>query len=124
MGVLDGPLRSVSKQLLDQFGTSVTLKRETGGSYDTSSREVTGGSDESQTVSGTLDKYKARYGQTADDGHIESGDRKLTIPALELDWVPEVGDQAVLEGHEFEVLDAHPVYSGDEVAVYELHLRR
>lgn len=124
MGILDGPLRSVSKQLMDQFGTQVTLERETGGSYDTSTREVTGGSAGSQTVRGTLEKYKARYGQTADDGHIESGDRKLTIPALDLDWVPEVGDQATLEGQEFEILDAHPVYSGDEVTLYELHLRR
>lgn len=124
MTVLDGPLRSVSQQLMDQFGTEATLTREEGGSYDTSTREVTGESESSQTVQGTLTKFKARPGQSEGPEGVEGSDRKLTIAAEGLDWAPEVGHTATIEGHEHEVLDVHPVYSGDQVTLYELHLRR
>jgi len=124
MTVLDGPLRSVSQQLMDQFGTEATLKRSTGGSYDTATRDVVGESADSQTIRGVLTKFKARPGQSEGPENVEQGDRKFTTAAQGLDWAPEVSHTVAVEGHEFEVLDVHPVYSGDQVTLYELHLRR
>lgn len=121
---LDAPLRDVSAQLLGQFGTQVTLTRTTDGEYWPSGRKVVGESEESQTVSALLEKYKARYGEQQTPETVQAGDRKLTIPAQGLDWPPAVGQTATFEGHDHEILHVHPIYSGEQVALYELHARR
>lgn len=120
---LDAPLRSVSQKVIDKFGQSVTLRIVTAGSYDPSTRTASN-TDADQTVNGIITKPSLGASQFSEAGAVRLGDRQVTIPAKNLTTVPDTSSLVVIDSKEYEVVEVNPVYSGDEVAIYELLVRR
>lgn len=134
MGVLDGPARSVADQLLGQFGTDVTFIARVDAEaddYDPDELSFPRASDESVTVSGQVSDFKARPKTTESDG-VRQADFTVTVPANAFEEAasavsfsaPETGHRVKFGGREHDVVDIDPLYSGDQVATYRVHVRR
>jgi len=118
MGVLDGPLRAVSKTVIDTFGTAGTLTHRTEGAYNVTTGTSTP-TTSTTAVNGTLSDYSANE---RGDG-IRATDLKFTIPAASVTTAPDPDDTVTIDGTVYQVVDVRPTYSGDQVAIYELQLR-
>lgn len=123
MGTLDGPLRRTARQLLNTFGTSATLHMLKPRAIDTSTG-TTGAPKETEVpVRGAIEQYKARFA-AGEAGGVRDGDVQFTIAAAELTRAPATTDRVTIEGRKYQIVHVDSTYSGDQVALYALHLRR
>lgn len=118
MGVLDSPLRSVAKTILETFGTSITFTRTTQGDY-----SITSGS-RAETLAttstyGRLDDYRA---YELRDG-IRATDQKLTVPAKDLSFTPNVDDRVTVGSDEYGVIDVGRELATDQAVIYVCQIR-
>lgn len=130
---LDKPLRKVSRSLLRKFGVPVTVSlKGDPGVYNPTTRMAADPDDPVAVPTRALvEPFKARVQERQGGGGLTSSavrarEAKWTVPALDFEASrgPRPGDQAVLGNYTFEVLGVDPVYSGEQVAIYELHVRR
>lgn len=126
MSVLDGPLRAVAKNLARTFGREGTIEYVSTGGYNTTTGTA-GQSTTSETVQGAVENYSSRE---IDGTTVLRGDLKWTIAAKDIDE-PRPNDlvdfgEETPDGKRIRwtVVDPHPVYSGEQVALYEVQLRR
>lgn len=143
MGALDTALPSVAKQLLAQFGTLIVLRQMNEGEYNTTTgrRERTS---RDRVVKGLFEPYKARFALERSASGARGSDLQVTIAALQdgdpdLFRAPSETDRVVLGdwvnhgtdalpdihgGQVHEIIHVDPVYSGEAVALYVLHVKR
>jgi len=118
MGLLDSALRSVSKTILDTFGTAVTVTQVVQSAYDPEDGNWT----ETTTAvscNGRLDEYMAyEVG-----GDIRATDQKLTVPAIDLTFTPGVGDRVTVGSNTYGVVSVKETLATDSAAIYELAIR-
>lgn len=104
--------RDVTK-LLATHGYALTLKRlKVGGSYDTTTGAVTGGTTSTATIRGVFIDYNER---DIDGTNVLADDRKLLVQADGLTLTPEVGD---LIDDEVRLERVRRLKSGDTVIAY------
>ena len=118
MGVLDSPLRSVAKTVLQTFGQAVTFTRTTPGDYSITSgtrAEVTA----TTSTYGRLDDYTA---YEIRDG-VRATDQKLTVPAIDLTFVPNTDDRVTVGSDEYGVIKARRTIATDQAAIYVCQIR-
>lgn len=118
MGILDGPLRALSKTVLDTFGTSVTVTQVTEGVYDPEDgnwAETT----TAVTVNGRLDEYLAHELV----GEIRATDQKLTLPSKDLTFTPAVGDRVTVGSSVYGVVNVNETLATDSAAIHVLAIR-
>ena len=115
MGALDG-LLSVSQSLHQTFGTSATLRRVARAAYDPATLTATE-TETDETVKVVFGKFRAD--EIA--GPIEVGDLKCTMYVT---TAPLVGDRVLIGSDEYAIVMVGSQYATDEVAYYELALRR
>lgn len=123
MAVLDAGLRSAADQLIRKFGKSMTLTLVTTASYDPATSATTGNNTTSVTVRGVIEQYKARFGEAEMD-QVKRGDYQVTIAAKGLTRAPATQDTLTFDSKVHEIVHVDPVYSGDQVAIFTLHVRR
>lgn len=118
MGVLDSPLRSVAKTILQTFGTAVTFTRVTPGDY-----SITSGSGAETTATtstyGRLDNYRAFE---LNNG-VRATDQKLTIPAIDLSFTPNQDDRVTIGTDEYELVDVGREIATDQAAIFVCQIR-
>jgi len=143
MGALDAALGTVSKQLIDQFGTPLVLRQVDDGEYDT----TTGRKERirrDRIVKGVFEPYRARFAKGRPPSGTRASEFQITIAAQQgsdpdLFRAPAETDQVVLGawvnygtdelpdvrgGEVHEIVHVDPIRSGDDVALYVLHVRR
>lgn len=118
MGLLDGPLRAVSKTILDTFGTSVTLTRVVPGTYDPEDGDWAA-TTTTTTVNGRLDDHMAHELT----GEIRATDQKLTIPAIDVTTEPKIGDRVTVGTDIYGVVNVRTILATDSAAIYALAIR-
>lgn len=145
MGILDSPARNVARTLIGQFGRRMVLRRKAPQEYDPAegSTSDAGAGPVDQVVRGIFERFKARFAEGEEDARADA-QYQVTIAAAGLirnefvDRPPETGDYVILDaqiagsttnpivdgGTEYRVVHVDPTYSGDEVAVYVLHVAR
>lgn len=116
--MLDAPLRKVAKTVLRKFGTPVTF-RTTAGTYNATTMVLTE-TDTDVTIKGRLDEYTDRELQ----GTVKAGDRKLTVPALDLTTAPTPATKVLVSGLVYDVVRVDPHLATDQAAIYVIQLRR
>ena len=123
MGTLDAPARKLSVKLIEKFGKQITLRFVSAGAYDpdTLSSAIT---PTDQTVRAIIEQYRARFQMGETGSAVREGDRQAWIAAKGLTRAPTTADRVVIDSEEYEILNLDPVYSGDQVAIYALHVRR
>lgn len=124
---LDSPLRRVAQKVLATFGTSVTIRRVTGTAYNTTTRTMTPTTADT-TVKARIDEYTDRElgfsvaTQTAPP--IRAGDRKVTVAAADLAYVPSVDDKVMIATLIYDVIRVQPELATDLAAIHVLQVRR
>lgn len=116
---LDSALQSVASRVLTIFGTSVTIRRVTVGTYSTATRSQAP-TNTDYMVKGRLDNYTDKEIQ----GTIQAGDRKLTIAAADVVFVPVPHDKAVIGSVPFDVVAVTREQVVDSPALYILQIRQ
>ena len=118
MGLLDTPLRAAAKSVIGTLGTSVTLRQIALGTPNikagTQSNTAT-----DTTVTGVLESYKNR--EVSDI--VQATDRKLTIAASVVSFIPDLNDQVVISSVVYAIKDVQTVQAQDSAALLVLQLR-
>ncbi|MFW6084874.1 MAG: hypothetical protein ACODAA_06645 [Gemmatimonadota bacterium] len=123
MGILDGVARSVTKQLIGQFGKPAVLVTP-GQDYDPSTLR-TSGTPSRRSISVLVgDTTRLRELGFHETGEVEHGDLVFEVAASELGSDPSTKQQVVLDERIYAVVQVKPLYSGEEVAKWALHVRR
>lgn len=101
------------KRLLATHGYDVTLKRvQDGGTYNTTTGRVSGGTTTTETVRGMFINYLK---EEVDGSSIEADDRKLILQALGMTMVPDTGD---IVNDEVQIINVQTIQSGATVVAY------
>lgn len=117
MSILDGVLPPVARDLIRQFGASVTLNVMTE-TFDPATQRGT----QTPTAIPTKavpDSYRASEIQ----GDVQANDFKLIFAALLLANPPKNGDHVTFRGQDGIILDVDPLFTGDLVAAYVCQVR-
>lgn len=123
-GALDTEMRALAVELTDELGKAVTLIREET-AYDPSSGETTTmTSTASANATPPADFTLSRIDGTL----IQQGDTVIDVPAQGLDMgtpdAPQQTDKVRIDGTKWGIVQVGKVYSGEQIALYRLHLRR
>lgn len=120
MALLDSAMRTLGQTLVPQFGKDGTITREDG-SYDPSTRSVSSSTTD-YSATGVVEDFPTHL---VDGDQVQHGDIRWTVNAKGLSITPEPTSDTVTLGSEtFSLVRVNAVYSGDNVALWELHLRR
>lgn len=119
-GALDARMRSLAERLVDKFGKPVTLRR-TSSTYN----PVTGTTSETtanHAVNAVVELYEDRL---IDGSLVQVGDMRVTVPAASLSVEPSTTtDTLILDGDTWQLVRVLPVWSGEQVATYQLQVRK
>jgi len=116
---LDTSLRKVASSVLNKLGTAAILRHVTGSGYDTATGVATSSTTD-VTVKGRLDDYLDR--EFSD--RIQRGDRKFMIAASDVIFPPVAGDEVLIGGQSFRVIDPVRIeWVQEQAAVYVLQIR-
>lgn len=126
MAAFDNTFRAVGTTLTSLFGFSGTYISIVDNGIDTSTG-LPSLSENSQPITVTP---PAEYKVEAIDGTIVQSHDMFTLVAGEA-WdavfpsiQPEIGDKMTINNQEYAVVNPNPVYSGEQIAVYKIQLRR
>lgn len=119
-GKLDKQMRLAAQRLVDDFGKPVTIRRTTS-TYDVQlGKTYTSTTD--YNVNGALENYADRR---IDGSLILSGDLQVTIPARDLAITPDQEtDALILDSETWSIVNLSRIYSGEQVAVYQMQVRQ
>lgn len=128
MGALDGPLRKAAAVVIKAFTTKKAVLTRNVRTY----TPGTGVESNEQTQYSMFAAPPFPVTQREADGtSILVGDLKTIVSAeaveaanMPIDLSKDVTVTAVVAGRAYELYKIEPVYSGDQVAVYTLYLRR
>jgi len=119
-GKLDSVLVPLANKLVNDFGKTVTYKQRVS-SYDATTGKTTFTETESSAIITPPEPYR----QNRIDGTtIQAGDAVANIAGSSISFVPAISDRIDLNGSDWQVVRVNPVFSGEEVAIYELQLRQ
>lgn len=113
-----------TKEMIDEFGTAIVLKRETGDYVDPATQTFNEGTTTSDSLKAVLDDYKAH--QIVDGGNIRYGDKKLIIAQSDLVNLsePASGDIIEIASVRYKVISAVGMSAGDKYVGYEVQIRK
>ena len=124
-GALDSLARGLASSLLGQYGKAMTLTRTVAGAYDPATGTTGAPTVTAVAVNGYLDGFSLQgYGTAFKEGLIQDGDQKASIPALGLSFDPAPGDTLTIDGWPWTVIKAQPTWSGEQVAMWDLQVRK
>ena len=129
MALLDSAFRDLAKTLLTVMGVSATLKRVTPGTYSPISGESGTPTETEYSVKASPPEgySKDLIDWTAASGRFDvilRDDLKTYIAAKGLTVVPTPStDYLTISGNKYRVVKSNLVWSGDQVALYEVQLR-
>lgn len=114
---LNPALKALASKLSTQFGQACTLRKIT-----VTTNPATDSVSESITdcpCSGVIEEYS--LGEVR--GLIQQGDQKIMLPASQLTFIPEAGQQLLTEGKTYRVIYAQRTGMEGQAIIYQLTLR-
>lgn len=117
---LDGPLRAVAKNVMRRFGAEGTIEYVGTGTYNPTTGTASSDVDKTLTAKGLVERYTSAE---IDGTLVLRGDLKWTVAALGID-APRPNDLVTIDEKRHTVISVSPTWSGEEVALYALQLRR
>lgn len=120
-GALDTRMRATASRLINKFGATMTLRRQAG-VYD----PATGKNTETATDYAIVGSPPSPVDLRRVDGEmIKQGDAETILAASDLTVAPDqTTDHIVFAGETWSVVAVEPIYSGEQVAAYQLRLRK
>lgn len=111
-------MAATAARLLEKFGSTVTVKRETGGSVDPVSGVVTSGSQTTYSPNGVLTKFPDNL---IDGTRIQASDRKLILDDT---IAPLLTDKVTIQGEDWTLQEIMTVNPAGTAIIYECVARR
>ena len=121
---LDVKARATALRLIAKLGKTVGYISVADGIYDPATgaavpTEVTYG------VKAIVEDFTYRNaGAGFSAGLVREGDKKITIAASGLTFTPKAGDKFTVDSVVFEVLNTRQTYSGELIALFDIHGRK
>lgn len=112
--------QETASNLIMKFGKIITLSRQSKGIYDPATGELPASSISNLSVKALVKDYKPTEFIS---GTIETGDKKVTLAALNLAQ-PNVGDKVTIDLLDYTVIAVKTTWSGELAALYELQVRK
>jgi hypothetical protein len=119
-GALDTRMRSLAQRLTDKFGKAVVLREFAGNTFDPSTGQNTA-SYTDHNANAVVRSYAERL---IDGSSVQVGDLEVSVPAKDLTFVPDTQDRLRMDGVEYAIVNPQRTYSGEQVALYVLQVRR
>jgi len=117
-GSLDKSARQLALKLLQKFGKIGSLSQENEGVYDPDTGQTTEVPPTLYPITFFIDSQKT--GQLRANGLISNTDSIILVSALELGTIPKANDDITATSISTSIKSLEPVWSGEEVALYEL----
>ena len=119
MTSLDVKFRKLATDKIAQFGKAVTHTVTTAGAYDPATGSLTP-STTTATLKAIISDYKP---QAFGVGLVLAGDKKLSIAAADI-TAPKPGDTITLDGVVWTVMNVQETWSGEQVAMLDIQVRK
>lgn len=119
MTALDRKFRSLATRLIAKNGKGVTYTSISNGSYNAADGSVTN-TETTATIKAIIEDLGSQSGK--ESWQVQAGDKKFTIAAESLQS-PKKGDKITLDGVVYSVVDVKEIWSGEQIAVYEIQGR-
>ena len=122
MTELDQEIPGLTTDIINEYGKSCRYTLRTPGNYDTTTSTVTPG-EVPIDLKCVLEPYKGQG--FANQTLIEAGDMKAYIPQSYFDGKgkPTSGDGLLVDTDNYRVINAQAIYSGELIALWEMHIR-
>ena len=111
-------LKKAASKTLSKLGGDVTIRQVTAGSYNTTTGAITESTSDT-TVKGVL----SNVSKSEVNDLIESQDKRLTISAGDLSFVPTTKDRDVISSVEFKVIQIITNEQNNTAVSFDLILR-
>jgi hypothetical protein len=118
---LDSRLVPTAQRLLDKYGATATYGDPSTKSYDPVTSAVTESGATNPTIKITPPTHYSRH--LIDGTMIQASDMQTFVAAQDLTFVPKRGYTLTLGSLVWRIERVGPIYTGDEIALYELQLR-
>lgn len=119
---LDKKMRATAERLITKFGKAAQYTQHSDGAYDPSTGAVSSAGPDSHNV--TIAPPAGYDEHFVDGDSVQSSDLKTSLSASMISFEPAVRDELTVDGKRYTILHVNPLYSGEQVALYELQLRR
>jgi hypothetical protein len=118
---LDATARATAERLIRAFGKAVTIRRVTR-SFDPASGKATETHEDFPAKISPPERFREAL---IDGTLVRAGDLRAQLAAEGLTIIPEPArDRIVIDGTAWDLLRVDPVMSGEQTALYTLHLRK
>lgn len=121
MTALDTKLRATASKLIALYGKSVTLTSVSSGAYNTATQS-TATTSTASTEKATIEDY-SNGAVFASGGLIVMGDKKLTFAAADVS-MPAPGGMVTIDDVVWSIKSVKEIWSGEQVAAYEVQVRK
>ena len=111
--------RQTASDLISKFGKLITLSKHSASAYDPVTGELSASSVSDLSVKVLVKDYKPNE---FSGGAIQTGDKKLTLAALNLD-TPNVSDTVTIDAVIYSVLSVRTIWAGELAVMFELQVR-
>jgi len=120
-GALDTRMRATASRLINQFGATMVLRRQAGVYYPATGKNTETAADYDVVGSPPYPVDLRRV----DGEMVRQGDAETILAASDLTFTPDqTTDHIVFGGEAWSIVAVQPIYSGEQVAAYELRLRK
>lgn len=122
--ILDGMAEAAA--VVAEIGDLITLELVEKGEYDPIAGTWSSGTTREQQPRAILDNYSLQSSgqQYAGGTQILRDDKRLFIPASELEWPPTLATTATLSGEVWQIISIQTINPTGDVLAYELQVRR
>lgn len=130
-GQLDSIMRATAERLIEGFGGPITYI-QTAETYDAATGKTTTTETNFSVIStppvplskrlASGQDYRAIYGEVFDT--VQAGDLITQMKALNLPFIPAIGDQIIFNGSRWQIVRVDPLYSGALAAAYTVQMRQ
>lgn len=112
------------------LGTQIVLSRVPVTAYNTETGAMAEGAKQEQTLSGVWGlandgeqgKTPGPFGQSGGPSQVRTKSRRFTVAAIDVKWVPELGDTAQIGADFYSVENVEPVHVNQLAVQYTLTL--
>lgn len=111
-----GPIASIAVTQVADKGQSITLTRNTPGTFNPATGAVTGDSTATETVSAVVSDFRA---DQIDGSTIQRGDKQLLMTDA-----PNLDDSVTIDSLEYQIVDINTISPGGTDVLYKVQVRR
>lgn len=110
-----------AQEMIAEFGRSVTLRRNSEGTYNPATDAISGATTTDVAVQAVFTEFKQK---DIDGTLIQQGDKQVLVAAAALTSPPENNDILVDGSDQYRIIELMAIQPGDTALIYKVQVRR